>query len=167
MTKWILIAALGFSSTSWATGKPDPVDADTQAQSQMQNANQANTQSVVAGGGQGGGASNQLNMGGDRSTTVAIGNTAPIPLHDVPACYLPAKGIKRIRRVLFGVVDFDPRLVRDEACYADLVARRAHELALIEAQARLELARAERIKAENAKGCEVQTERVLRECAAK
>ena len=143
-----LITALSLilASSAWATGHP--VDADTQAQSQMQNANQANTQSVVAGGGQGGGASNHLNMGGDRSTTVAIGNTAPIPLHDVPACYLPAKGIKRIRRVLFGAVDFDPRLIRDEACYADLVARRAHELALLEAQAKLELARAERIKAE-------------------
>ena len=144
MTKWILIAALGFSSTSWATGRPDPVDPPSQAQSQSQSV----ATTVTAGGGQGGGASNQLNMGGDRSTTVAIGNTAPIPLHDVPACYLPAKGIKRIRRVLFGAVDFDPRLVRDEACYADLVARRAHELAMIEAQAKLELARAERIKAE-------------------
>jgi hypothetical protein len=63
---------------------------------------------------------------------------------------LPAKGIKRIRRVLFGALDFDPRLIRDEGCYEELIARRNHELALIEAEARLEQARAERIKAETA-----------------
>lgn len=99
--------------------------------------------SVISDGGQ-----SAVAVGGDRSTTVALGNTAPIPLHDTPACYLPAKGIKRIRRVLFGALDFDPRLMRDEGCYQELVARRAHELALIEAEAKLEQARAERIKAE-------------------
>lgn len=147
-----LIAILWLCPLASFATKP-PVSNDPQPESVASSYSNSSAQagsdvSVVSGGGQGGGASNQLSMGGDRSTTVAIGNTAPIPLHAVPDCYLPAKGIKRIRRVLFGAVDFDPRLVRDPDCYADVVARRAYELAKIEAEAKLELARAERIKAE-------------------
>src|SRR3990172_5603704 len=90
------------------------------SQSQMQNQSAVADSSSVSGGGQ---ASANL-YDGSETRTLAIGTTSPTPLHDTPTCYLPAKGIKRVRQVLFGVVTLDSRLVRDDGCMVDLAAQR-------------------------------------------
>jgi hypothetical protein len=99
--------------------------------------------------------SSSVSEGGDSSLydstttrTIAVGTTSPAPLHATPQCYLPPKGIRRVRQALFGVVTLDPLLVRDEQCMQDIADARAHELAVLEAQANLERIRAERLVAE-------------------
>ena len=165
----VLVAwtALVFSwlSPAWATDKP-PTPTPAQSQSQMQNQNAVAESSSVSGGGQ---ASSNL-YSGDTTRTVAIGTTAPAPLHATPQCYLPAKGIRRIRQAVFGVVTFDPRLVRDVECMQDVQAEREYELAKLEAETQLERVRTERIRsAIEAAGqsCAEHANRALEACAAK
>lgn len=133
-----------FALGAGATEKPSvPVPTNAQQQSQMQSQNQQQAQQQNA---MGGTAANQFSA---KETVIGLATTAPAPLHATPACYLPAKGIRRVRQALFGVVTLDSRLVRDESCMDDLKIAREYELAKLEAETQLERARAERITAES------------------
>jgi hypothetical protein len=139
-----------------ATEKPTPPVEQSQEQHQ--------SQTVTAGGGQGGGASNQLAIGGDRSTAIAIGVPEARPHSDIPRCYLPGKGIKRVRGALWGVVQLDPVLVRDEQCMQDLSDERAHNVRMAELAVEAAKARAEQDRAALAR---MLAEDCRQECLAK
>lgn len=79
-----------------------------------------------------------------RTTALAFGTSASIPYGDVPRCYLPARGFKRVRAGGWGAFDLGPVIERDEQCMDDLEAQRQHERDMLE----LELARL-RQQAEN------------------
>lgn len=130
------------------TQAQDQAQDQGQEQAQDQAQSQATTTTVSSGGGQGGGASNQLNMGGDRTTAVALGTTSLIPYGDVPACYLPARGAKRVQAVLWGGVQLGAIVQRDEKCMADLKIARAHELEVARVSADVERAAADRARAD-------------------
>lgn len=128
---------------------------------------QAQEQSAASSSVSGGGASSANLYSSERARTIAVGTTAPAPLHATPACYLPAKGVKRVRQALFGVVTLDPRLVRDEQCMNDVVAAREHELAVLQAQVRLEESRARRLALEREGSCADVADRALAACVSK
>ena len=134
----------------------------TQSQSQLQNQSAVADSNSVSGGGQ---ASANL-YDGTETRTIAVGTTSPAPLHDTPTCYLPAKGIKRVRQVLFGVVTLDSRLVRDDGCMADVQSEREYQLARLQAETQLERARAERLRAEHQASCQAAADRAVAQCGA-
>lgn len=136
-----LAVAIFVSTVAWAT-KPTPTPSPqtssaeaTQQQGQEQAQSSSQSQTQTATGGAGGTSSAASSANGSltssndytsRTTAVALANTAPAPLHDTPQCYLPAKGIRRVRQALYGAVTLDSRLVRDDGCMADLEAQRVY-----------------------------------------
>jgi hypothetical protein len=142
----VLTVVLGVAlvRSAHATEKPA-----TQSQSQITNANQANAQTVNAAGGQGGGASNQLSIGGDRSTAVALAHGAPIPAQ-CPAGLVPGKRGKR--GLVAGLVALSAVCVpptAEEA--AAMQIARDHELALGRLAVDAARAEAERDRAASAR----------------
>ena len=159
--------AIFVATPTWATDPPKPVTpVQQQDQNQMQNQGQGQeqTQSATATQTANGGTSSS---GGNEFRTLAVGTTSPAPLHATPECYLPPKGIRRVRQALFGVVTLDPRLVRDAECMADIQAEREHELAVLQAQEQLENARTRRLTAERQNQCDAAAGRAIEACAAK
>jgi hypothetical protein len=137
-----------------------------QAKATEPRTDQSQNQSQItnAGGGQGGGASNQFS---ERTTAIGVSATAPEPLHATPECFLPPKGIRRVRQALWGIVSLDSRLVPDQACMDALKATREFELAKLDAERQLEQARAQRIRAETSRSCAEQADRALEACVVK
>jgi len=138
---WLMVFFAASAHATKPTEAPKPEQSQTQNQSQTAYGGNGG---IGTGGSAAGGAASSWN----EMTTVGIANTAPVPLHATPACYLPAKGIRRVRQALFGVVTLDSRLVRDADCMADLAAEREYKLKMLEAEANLERFRAARITAE-------------------
>jgi len=155
-----LIGLMAISLFAAWMNRAEATEPKPTTQTQTQSQSNAQTQNTSA-------SSSSVSEGGDSSLydstttrTIAVGTTSPAPLHATPQCYLPPKGIRRVRQALFGVVTLDPRLVRDEQCMQDIADARAHELAVLEAQANLERIRAERLVAE----CAVRAGRVEDAC---
>ena len=98
----------------------------------------------------------------DKTTAIAFGTAAPIPINPSD-CYFPKRGLGRGQGWLWGAVQLSAVLERDEQCFEDIRAQREFELARLEAEANLERARTERMRAE----CEVKVERVVEACLAK
>jgi hypothetical protein len=71
-----------------------------------------------------------------RNQVLALANTAPAPLHDTPDCFLPGKGVKRIRQVLFGAVSFDSRLVLSRECLEQIEKSRQYARDMAELELR-------------------------------
>ena len=177
MTRILWAVAVICVSTSAVATKPTPTtetfggqqqeqgqsqsQAQTNTQTQSQTASPTATASSVSGGGQGGGASNQLSLS-DKTTAIAFGTAAPIPINPSD-CYFPKRGLGRGQGWLWGAVQLSAVLERDEQCFDDIRAQREFELARLEAEANLERARTERMRAE----CEVKVERVVEACMAK
>ena len=156
------VAILAWAGLAKATEKP-ATTSQSQNMTQDQSQHQSQTSSSVSGGGQ---ASSNL-YDGTTTRTIAVGTTSPTPLHDTPSCYLPAKGIKRVRQALFGVVTLDSRLVRDDGCMADVQSEREYQLARLQAETQLEQARTERLRAEHQASCSAAAEGLRAACEAK
>jgi hypothetical protein len=130
---------------------------------QTQNQTQSTSQSISADV-DGSTASNHLT---ERTTAIGVSSTAPEPLHATPECFLPAKGIRRVRQALWGAVSLDSRLVPDQACMDALIATREYNLAKLAAEIQLEQARIARITAEHARSCSAVADRVAAACVSK
>ena len=132
------------------------------SQSQMQNQSAVSDSSSVSGGGQ---ASANL-YDGSETRTLAIGTTSPTPLHATPECWLPPKGIRRIRQAVYGIVTLDTLLVRNAECMADVLSAREYELAKLQAETQLERARTDRVRAEHQASCQAAADRAVAQCGA-
>ncbi len=142
---WAVLAI--YAASASANEKPVITPTPTPSESVTSESTSDSTSGATASSS--GGSSNAVSN--ERSTAIAVGNTAPTPLHDTPPCWLPPKGVRSVRQVLFGVFTKDPRLMRNAECMDDVKAAREYELAKLEAEADLERLRIERIKADSSR----------------
>lgn len=77
----------------------------------------------------------------------------PAPVRD---CYIPKKRMGRGFRAVFGLWEMSAVVERDPQCIQDQINAANRELERIKALTALEQARAERIKAESCRECEIQ-----------